>query len=710
MSISSAMYTAVTGISTMGTAMSVISNNIANLNTVGFKQSRPQFIDLLSQRVFSLSATAQVGQGVALGSVSAVFSQGAFENSEENTSLAISGEGMFLVRDPDSDAVYYTRAGNFTLDSEGRLVNPLGYLVQGWALTEEGLRSGEPTDIVLTTTNLEPSATSQLTSILNLDSSSSSQSPSLWAAWDGTEDVPISGTSYSYQTSVRVYDSLGESHELTIYFDPNYTPPTATLTPNYAGLATSLAGANNDLQFVAADPGVAGANITITYVDPAANNQALSVSVVGNDITVSLATDGAGAITSTAADILAAIQADADASDLVDVSLAGTDTGAGVVTAMAQTNLSTGVDNDLIFTAATGGTNGNLIEIEYVDPHAANQTLSLTPITGNVIQINLATDATGAVTTTAADILALIEADATASSLVEVELPAGGAGAGVVVPMKETYLSGGSDVNSTPNQWEYIICCDPETDFRTIDATSIVDSQYAGLLMRGTLTFDPATGLIDTSDPDALTAEVLTDITSTPPGWSNDSALTALTPSNSGYFSLTANFINGGADQEIEINFGLKNPLGLGNWTPETLTISQFASASTASYQNQNGYATGLLEGLSVDTDGTVYGTYSNGRTLGTYQVALGLFQNPWGLNKLGQNLYGETIGSGTPTVVPPGTGGVGEVHANSLEQSNVDLAKEFVDMIIIQRGYQANSKSITTADTLLAELLQLKR
>lgn len=710
MSVSSAMYTAVAGITTMGTAMSVISDNIANLNTVGFKQSRPQFNDLFSQRVSSLSGVAQIGQGVALGSVSPDFSQGAFENSNENTSLAISGEGLFLVKDPNAGAVSYTRAGNFTMDSSGRLVNSLGYSVQGWALTAEGLRTGAPTDIVLTTNNLAPSQTSRITSIFNLDATSSSQSRNLWAAWDGTQPTPISGSSYAYQTSVQAYDSLGQSHDLTFYFDPNYSPPAATLTPNYAGLATSLAGANNDLQFAAASPGAAGANITVTYADPGAADQALSVTVAGNNITVNLATGGAGAITSTAASILAAIQADAAASALVDVSLAGTNDGTGVVTAMAQTNLSAGVDNDLVFTAANGGANGNLIQIEYVDPHAINQTLSLTAITGNLIQVNLATDATGAVTTTAADIQALLEADATASGLVSIALPAGGVGAGVVVPMKETFLAGGSDVNATPNQWEYIVTCNPGDDFRTIGAASVAGGKYAGLLMRGLLTFDPATGLVDTTDPNAITAEVLTDITTAPPAWSGDSALTALTPSASGYFGLTANFIHGGSNQNIEVSFGVKNPLGLGQWTPETQTISQFASPSTTNSQSQDGYATGTLQGLSVSTDGIVSGTYSNGRTLGTYQVALALFRNPWALNKLGQNLYRETIDSGAPTISPSGTGGTGEIHANALEQSNVDLGKEFVDMIVIQRGYQANSKSITTADTLLAELLQLKR
>ena len=349
MSISSAMFSAVTGITTMGTALSVISNNISNVNTVGFKQSRPQFVDLLSQQVFSSASGAQIGQGVALGAVSSVFSQGSFQNSEENTSLAISGEGLFMVREPGSNSIAYTRAGNFTTDNEGHLVNPEGYIVQGWQLNSEGIRTGEPTDILLTSGNLAPQATTRITSIVNLNNETESQSPTLWSAWDGTDEIPISGSSYSYQTSIRVYDDLGEGHEMTIYYDPEYNPPEATLTPNFAGLVTSLAGNDNDLRFVADTNGTEGANISVTYVDPGAISQSLSVAVAGNDITVSLATDGAGAITSTASDIMAAINADTDASALVTASLSGTDDGTGVVTAMAQTNLSNGTDNDLIF-------------------------------------------------------------------------------------------------------------------------------------------------------------------------------------------------------------------------------------------------------------------------------------------------------------------------------------------------------------------------
>jgi hypothetical protein len=103
-------------------------------------------------------------------------------------------------------------------------------------------------------------------------------------------------------------------------------------------------------------------------------------------------------------------------------------------------------------------------------------------------------------------------------------------------------------------------------------------------------------------------------------------------------------------------------------------------------------------------------GTYSNGVNMDRYQIGLAIFRNQWGLEKKGDNLYSENRDSGLPTINTPGTGGAGTLSPNSLEQSNVDLAEEFVDMIVQQRGFQANSKVITTTDTMLAELINLKR
>ena len=598
MSISAALFTGISGLTTMGMAMSVIGNNIANVNTIGFKQGRVQFMDILSQNVSSFSGSSQVGKGVGLGTIDNVFSQGAFTNSDENTHVAVSGEGFFTVRDPDSSALFYTRAGNFTLDSEGRLVTPLGHHVQGWELDDNQERSGTPTDILLTTSNLPAVSTSRASIISNLQADASSQSASLWAAWDGTARSPIGGDSYSYQSPIQIYDSLGQAHTLSVYYDPNYNPLQSSLT-------TSLVGANNDITYTAVTGGTNSNNISITYADPGAANQALSLGIAGNAITVNLATDAGSAITTTANDVLAAIAASSSASNLVT----GVATGSGLtaVTAMAATN-----------------------------------------------------------------------------------------------------LTGGLNLNTTPNQWEYIVGMNPDDDFRTINGKSVIGTVQAGLLMKGLIQFDANSGAI-AATPTSITAQLMTDIdiVNSPP---NAPTWTDQTPNAAGLFNFNTNTVAGSSDLTVELNFGARNQLGAGNWTTENLSSTQFASASTTVYQTQDGYSSSFLESINIGNNGIISGMYTNGQSVGRYQLTLSLFRNQWDLDKLGESLYGETDNSGAPIPVQAGTGGAGDIHPNTLEQSNVDLAQEFVDMIIVQRGFQANSKIITTTDTMLSELIQLKR
>ncbi|MGM0416215.1 MAG: flagellar hook-basal body complex protein, partial [Thermodesulfobacteriota bacterium] len=136
---------------------------------------------------------------------------------------------------------------------------------------------------------------------------------------------------------------------------------------------------------------------------------------------------------------------------------------------------------------------------------------------------------------------------------------------------------------------------------------------------------------------------------------------------------------------------------------------TQYSSESDVISQSQDGFATGTLVSLSIDGDGNILGNYSNGEPRKLAKVALAKFSNPLGLSKVGNNLYQSSDESGTPVIGTVGSG-VGKIFTNSLEMSNVDLAQEFTKMITTQRGFQANSKIITTTDELLGELINLKR
>lgn len=139
-------------------------------------------------------------------------------------------------------------------------------------------------------------------------------------------------------------------------------------------------------------------------------------------------------------------------------------------------------------------------------------------------------------------------------------------------------------------------------------------------------------------------------------------------------------------------------------------TLTQTRGASSVTESAQDGFSSGLLESFSISQDGTVTGVYSNGRTQTLAQIALAGFQNPSGLVRLGDNLYQESTNSGLPQIGAPLTGGLGSIVSGALEGSNVDLASTFADMLVTQRGFQANSRVITTADQLIQDLLTLGR
>lgn len=138
--------------------------------------------------------------------------------------------------------------------------------------------------------------------------------------------------------------------------------------------------------------------------------------------------------------------------------------------------------------------------------------------------------------------------------------------------------------------------------------------------------------------------------------------------------------------------------------------LTQLTGDTSVQMSYQDGAAAGILTGFAVDKTGVITGQFSNGMSKELAQVAMANFSNPGGLSKMGGNVYYETNNSGSAQIGTAGTGGRGEITPGSLEMSNVDLSQEFTDMIITQRGFQANSRIITTSDEMLQELVNLKR
>lgn len=201
MSISGSLYTASTALNTYGLSMSVVGHNIANLNTVGFKASRMEFADLLPNTQGEIEA----GRGVRMAGVSNLFRQGTLETTGNLTDLAITGAGFFTLRDTGGNT-FYTRAGQFHIDSDAALVNPLGLKLQG--------SSG---NIVLGSgVTLPAQPTASVSLVLNLDATSSTPATNFPAGLDASAASWFSASNFS--AVVPLFDSSGQIRDVTLLF------------------------------------------------------------------------------------------------------------------------------------------------------------------------------------------------------------------------------------------------------------------------------------------------------------------------------------------------------------------------------------------------------------------------------------------------------------------------------------------------------------
>ncbi|WP_435218603.1 flagellar hook protein FlgE [Luminiphilus sp. nBUS_07] len=292
-----AFSTAISGIKAAQANLDVVSNNIANASTVGFKASRAQFAEIYAN---SVSGGSNAGQGVELTEIRADFSQGSLDFTGSGLDLAISGNGFFIVS--NGGASEYTRAGSFLVDRDGFLTNESGNRLQGYQGNTDGVITGELGDLFIDTTLVDPKVTSKVTITSNLDSREATPATTPFASTDPT--------SYNSTTSTTIYDSLGNSHVLQLYYVKTATantwdvytsvdggtPPAATQI-SFDPDGTLAAASNNSIAITtpAAEllsaAGVATGAADLTYtVDILATTQ------LGTDFSVNSATqDGYGA-------------------------------------------------------------------------------------------------------------------------------------------------------------------------------------------------------------------------------------------------------------------------------------------------------------------------------------------------------------------------------------------------------------------------------
>lgn len=212
MGLLGSLYSGVSGLTANGDAISVIGNNVANANTVGFKASRIEFKDVISSQ--GAGDRIQIGRGVSVKTAPVIFSQGGLQGTSSALDLAIQGNGMFAVR--SQLGLGFTRAGAFFLDKDGFVVNSSGAVLQGYQLDASGQPSSSLQDLSFSTASAPPQATGSngaagegVRIAANLDARSTVK-----AAFD----INDPDTTTNFRTTVKVFDSLGASHDVTVYF------------------------------------------------------------------------------------------------------------------------------------------------------------------------------------------------------------------------------------------------------------------------------------------------------------------------------------------------------------------------------------------------------------------------------------------------------------------------------------------------------------
>jgi len=633
------LYAGVSGLRNHMVRMNLVGDNIANINTIGFKTGRVTFREALVQTLRGAgrpSATSggtnpvQLGLGMSVGTVDNMFSQGGLETTGQLLDLALQGSGFFILSDGRQE--YYTRAGAFSLDANSNLVDPSnGMFVQGKMAGSDGVipATASTGNITLPFGQQDPArATSQIQLANNLDA----------AATTSTATLSSAGATSIDSVSGVALDGAGGKHVLTITGDQ----PTNSTAAGGAGLTL------------------------------ASTLGALGVTQAGLDSGLSLSVDGGNAIpitgltlTSTVGDLISAI-------NKVDGVSATLDTGALRLT---RTYAGEGTAYNVVSNAAVAGDIANIVL-----GVAAAATFQVNNGTAHDMVV------TDEFTPDGGTALPEITLDVSLNPTTGLVTGISGLGGGGVTVISSSKLAAGTAEITTAN---------------TEHATSITayDSQGGKHTVVFTFTKQPAAGTWNWRATLAGSEVTLSGDHGTASFNSNGSlaSFDFADPTN----ALSIDPGTGAGVMEIKLFAGTGGDFD---------GLTGFAANFSAIAKNQNGYGMGMLDQISIDSLGVITGVFTNGvsRTLG--QIILGDFNNSGGLLKTGETMYTASANSGDAVHGVAGSTINATISSGALESSNVDLAQEFTNMIISQRGFQANARVISTSDQLLNELVNLKQ
>jgi len=696
-----------TGLRVHQTEMDVIANNISNVNTIGFKAGRATFQEIFTQTLkpairpqggIGGTNPIQVGLGLDIGSIDTNLEQGKLDSTGLVTDLAIEGDGYFMV----SDGVqkYYTRAGTFQFDADGRMVSPTnGFILQGKMADDNGnIDVGTPiTDIVIPFGQKSPAkATTKVTFKGNLDASIEPNgtildSKRLYAVenWEDNSDVeglfakgnadsPIQGM-IANSTSVTVTDGSGHS-ELYTYVSAD----SGVGFNDFHSLQDLIKEINQDFEGSLQAQWNPDGSITFTDLSGAASNE---LKITSSNANLQLALSAANADLAQKNGVTDQFSHIAKTSDKISQlrDYQGNDM-----------NLTTGdvINITGLIGEGTSFTSAGIPEPSHSGTFSVTDTSTLKDFLDQINQI---------FTKNQEKFLKEVTLDTDGSIKIT-----GFGGTRNKITYLNFYTKGNAGgerpvfdnvFDSTIGHWQRV---QKAEDAQHSTTTTIYDSLgHAHVL---TMTFTK-----DTKNDKRWFWKISTPSALEESGYVEDSGTVTFNPDGS---LASFQFDRGNNYFEFFTETGaepVKIALDVGN-VGSVKGLSQFAGPNTVIADSQDGYAAGYLTSIGIDESGTVTGVYTNGKTQKLAQIVLVDFNNPAGLLRVGNNMFQETGNSGLPIVGIAGESIQGQIVPGALEQSNVDIAKELTQMIIAQRGFQANSRVITTSDAMLNELVNIKR
>ena len=709
------MFSAVSGLNANGTEISVIGNNIANSNTVGFKAERTSFSDIMSSSI-GAGAYGQVGRGTKVASIMPVFTQSSFDTTSNPTDLAIDGRGFFVVKDPKAENLFYTRAGDFIFNKDGLLVNPDGYVVQGWRVDET---TGEPVGDIGNIDISKISSSSKPTSKITLGANLNSTSEPKFVVTDYNNTIVYNDG--SGEKVIKIEDGIYTGESLAEKIQSKF---------GIDGFQVTYESNTGKFDFI---NNTASTNITIKFRQTSATDT--NITTMGSLLGFK---------------VIDRDNADSDNNELTGVDditiAAGTNFKSDTYPDLTQKIFRVTDQNNVIKFSEDGGTTiltATISPGDYTDePYADNNGDQYTSIAKAVEDAlnNASTDA---------NLTYKVTFDKDTGKFNIIVNNAGGSDATVKFYWGDDTIEGDPGEETTAEQLLGFVRKTSDTQNNPSVVNSFEITAAAGSSGSLTSVYAPYS-IFDKSSYDYSSSINIYDSLGNPHTitfyfkkvagnyweWhavANSSDLDGALPDengnpqpyeigNGGYLifnssgslkeatgidDLYFNF-SGGSEQLQHIVFNPGTPTTKGGTGLDGVT--QFASASTTFSQSQDGNPAGTLTGVQVDKDGIIHGIYTNGEIKPLAKLAIAKFLNPWGLAKEGKNLFAQTVQSGDAIMGAAGTGGRGQIVSNALEHSNVDIAEEFVKLIMAQRAFQANSRVITTSDQLLLDVVSLKR